>query len=145
MINGKFAAGISVIIVMVVTLILLVTAIGILRLRIIPTTEPHARMVVWLITTVLYASFWLAFALLLSVVMLATATALVGFGVWLAVSSARSDPGGSGLLLPDRRQRHPPQVQMTSITAQRPCSCGSRQPSSTRTSCRPCSIRAPTC
>ncbi len=86
-INGKFVAGITVILVMMVTLILLVTAIGILRLGIIPTGEDVARVGVWLLTTVLYASFWLAFALLLSVVIRSTATAaLVGFGVWLAVS-----------------------------------------------------------
>ena len=86
-INGKFVAGISVIFVMMVTLVLLVTAIGILRLGIIPTGEDLARVGVWLVTTVLYASFWLAFALLLSVVIRSTATAaLVGFGVWLAVS-----------------------------------------------------------
>jgi len=86
-INGKFAAGITVILVMMVTLILLTTSIGILRLGIIPTAEDVARVVVWLITTTLYASFWLAFALLLSVIIRSTATAaLVGFGVWLAVS-----------------------------------------------------------
>ncbi len=86
-INGKFVAGISVIFVMVLTLVLLVTAIGILRLGIVPTAEDLARMAVWLITTVLYASFWLAFALLLSVAIRSTATAaLIGFGVWLAVS-----------------------------------------------------------
>jgi ABC-2 type transport system permease protein len=86
-INGKFVAGITVILVMMVTLVLLVTAIGILRLGIIPTGEDVARMVVWLVATVLYASFWLAFALLLSVAIRSTATAaLIGFGVWLAVS-----------------------------------------------------------
>jgi ABC-2 type transport system permease protein len=86
-INGKFVAGITVILVMMITLILLVTAIGILRLGIIPTGEDMARVGVWLLTTVLYASFWLAFSLLLSVVIRSTATAaLVGFGVWLAVS-----------------------------------------------------------
>lgn len=119
-INGKFAAGISVIIVMVVTLILLVTAIGILRLGIIPTTEDLARMVVWLITTVLYASFWLAFALLLSVVIRSTATAaLVGFGVWLAVSIIGTFliQAAAGFFFPIDASASP-QVQMTSITAQ---------------------------
>ena len=86
-INGKFVAGISVILIIMVTLIMLTTAIGILRLGIIPTGEDIARIVVWLITTTLYASFWLAFALLLSVVIRSTASAaLIGFGVWLAVS-----------------------------------------------------------
>jgi ABC-2 type transport system permease protein len=86
-INGKFAAGIAVVAVMMVTLILLVTALGILRLGIIPTAEQIARIVIWLLVTVLYASFWLAFALLLSVTIRSTATAaLVGFGVWFGTT-----------------------------------------------------------
>ncbi len=86
-INGKFAAGIFVITVMMLALVLLTTAIGILRLGIIPQAEDLARVVVWFITTALYASFWLAFALLLSTVIRSTATAaLVGFGTWLGVT-----------------------------------------------------------
>jgi ABC-2 type transport system permease protein len=86
-INGKFAAGIFVLTVMLAALVLLVTAIGILALGIIPQAEDLARIGVWFIATVLYASFWLAFALLLSTVLRSTATAaLVGFGTWLAVT-----------------------------------------------------------
>lgn len=94
-INGKFAAGIFVITVMMVVLVLLVTAIGILRLGIIPQPEDLARLAVWFVATVLYASFWLAFALLLSTVIRSTATAaLVGFGSWLAITML------GGFLLP---------------------------------------------
>jgi len=94
-INGKFGAGIFVLTVMLTALVLLVTAIGILRLGIIPQAEDLARIGVWFIATVLYASFWLAFALLLSVVLRSTATAaLVGFGTWLAVTLI------GGILLP---------------------------------------------
>ncbi len=86
-INGKFVAGIAVIAVMMATLVLLVTALGILRLGIIPRPEDLARVGVWFVITVLYASFWLAFALLLSTVIRSTATAaLVGFGTWIALS-----------------------------------------------------------
>lgn len=94
-VNGKFAAGIAVIAVMVVTLVLLVTGLGMLRLGIIPSAEAVARIAIWIIATVLYASFWLAFALLISVVVRSTATAaLIGFGVWLATTIVGS------LLLP---------------------------------------------
>ena len=94
-VNGKFAAGIFVITVMMLVLVLLVTAIGILRLGIIPQAEDLARVGVWFIATVLYASFWLAFALLLSTVIRSAATAaLVGFGTWLGVTMV------GGFLLP---------------------------------------------
>jgi ABC-2 type transport system permease protein len=85
-INGKFAAGIAVIAVMLGVLVVLVTALGIVRLGIIPSVEELARVVTWILATVLYASFWLAFALLLSVVIRGAASAaLVGFGTWLAL------------------------------------------------------------
>jgi ABC-2 type transport system permease protein len=80
-INGKYVAGIAVISVMMVTLILLVTALGILRLGIIPSAEDIARIAIWLLATILYGSFWLALGLLLSVVVRSTASAaLIGFG-----------------------------------------------------------------
>lgn len=85
-VNGKFAAGIAVIALILATLIALVAALGIMRLGIIPTAEELARVFAWLLATVLYASFWLAFALLLSVVIRGPASAaLVGFGTWLAL------------------------------------------------------------
>src|SRR3954447_12962135 len=85
-INGKFVAGIAVIALMLTALVVLVTALGIVRLGIIPSPEELARVVVWLLATILYASFWLAFALLLSVVIRGPASAaLVGFGSWFGL------------------------------------------------------------
>lgn len=85
-VNGKFAAGIAVIALMLTVLVILVSALGIVRLGIIPAPEEVARVVAWLLATILYASFWLAFALLLSVVIRGAASAaLVGFGSWLAL------------------------------------------------------------
>jgi len=85
-VNGKFAAGLAVIALMLTTLVTLVTALGIVRLGIIPSPEEFARVIAWLLATVLYASFWLAFALLLSVVIRGAASAaLVGFGSWLGL------------------------------------------------------------
>jgi ABC-2 type transport system permease protein len=85
-INGKFAAGIAVIAVMILTLVVIVAGLGMIRLGIVPAPEEIARIAIWAIATVLYASFWLAFALLLSTIMRGTASAaLVGFGTWLGL------------------------------------------------------------
>jgi ABC-2 type transport system permease protein len=85
-VNGKFAAGIAVIALMLAALVALVAATGIMRLGIIPGAEEVARVIAWFLATVLYASFWLAFALLLSVVIRGAASAaLIGFGSWLAL------------------------------------------------------------
>lgn len=86
-VNGKFAAGIAVIAMMMGALVLFVAAAGIMRLGIIPGPEEIARILVWLLATVLYASFWLAFALMLSVVIRSAASAaLIGFGSWLGLT-----------------------------------------------------------
>jgi ABC-2 type transport system permease protein len=85
-VNGKFVAGIVVIAIMLGVLAVLVTALGIVRLGIIPDAEEVGRVVAWILATILYASFWLAFALLLSVLIRGAASAaLVGFGTWLAL------------------------------------------------------------
>lgn len=85
-VNGKFAGGIAVIAIMLGVLVTLITALGIVRLGIIPEPEELARVALWLVATILYGSFWLAFALLLSVVIRGAASAaLVGFGTWLAL------------------------------------------------------------
>jgi ABC-2 type transport system permease protein len=85
-VNGKFVAGIAVIAVTLAAMVTIVAGIGMVRLGIIPSGEEIARIVVWLLGTVLYASFWLAFALLISVVVRSAATAaLIGFGTWLAM------------------------------------------------------------
>lgn len=85
-VNGKFVAGIAVIAVMLGALVVLVSALGIVRLGIVPSPEELARVFAWWLATILYASFWLAFALLLSVVIRGAASAaLVGFGSWLAL------------------------------------------------------------
>lgn len=86
-VNGKFAAGIAVITLMLAAMAAFVAAVGIVRLGIIPAPEELARIVVWLFSTVLYASFWLAFALLVSVVVRGAASAaLIGFGTWLGLT-----------------------------------------------------------
>lgn len=86
-INGKFAAGLAVIALMLAALVVLISALGIVRLGIIPSAEEVMRVVTWLLVSILYAGFWLAFAVLLSVVLRGAASAaLVGFGTWLGLT-----------------------------------------------------------
>jgi len=86
-INGKFAAGLAVITVVLVAMVMIIGGFGLLRLGITPSEQETLRVIVWLLVTILYVSFWLAFGLLLSVVIRRAATsALVGLGVWLFVA-----------------------------------------------------------
>lgn len=86
-INGKFAAGMSVIGLVLVTVVTLIAGFGMLRLGIVPHGQEILRLIAWVAATFLYVGLWLAFGLLLSVVIHRAATAaLIGFGVWLLVS-----------------------------------------------------------
>lgn len=85
-INGKFVAGIMVISLTLLSMVLIITGMGLARLGIVPEGEELLRIVLWMFATILYASFWLAFAVLLSVVVRrAASAALVGFGAWFGL------------------------------------------------------------
>ena len=82
-INGKFAAGLAVIGVVLLAIVGIVSGFGIFRLGIVPAPEEILRLVAWILVTFVYVGLWLAFGLLLSVVFRRAATsALIGFGVW---------------------------------------------------------------
>ena len=86
-INGKFAAGLLVIGLILASVTALVAAFGLLRLGITPGAGDVARMIAWVVLSIVYVGLWLAFAMLCSVAILRAATAaLVAFGVWLALS-----------------------------------------------------------
>jgi ABC-2 type transport system permease protein len=86
-VNGKFAAGLAAITLVLVAVVGVIAGFGIFRLGIVPGADEVIRLIAWLVLTVLWVALWLAFGLLLSVVIRRAATAaLVGFGVWLLVA-----------------------------------------------------------
>ena len=86
-INGKFVAGLSVIGIILAAVIGVVAAIGVIQLSIFPGAQDILRLIVWWILSVAYIGFWLAFALLCSVLLRRAATsALVALGVWLVLA-----------------------------------------------------------
>jgi ABC-2 type transport system permease protein len=86
-INGKFAAGLAVIGVVLIAVIGAIAAFGLIRLGIVPAAPEVLRIVLWVLLTFIYVALWLAFGMLLSVAIRRAATsALVGFGTWLLVT-----------------------------------------------------------
>ena len=86
-VNGKFTAGLAAISVVLLAVVGVISGFGIVRLGIIPSPDEVIRLLAWVLLTILWVSLWLAFGLLLSVVIRRAATAaLVGFGVWLLVA-----------------------------------------------------------
>lgn len=83
-INGKFLAALTTIGAMLASIVVLVSALGILRLGIVPGFEDLARLVAFLVVAVLYVGFWLAFATALSVFLRQPATAaLAAIAAWI--------------------------------------------------------------
>jgi ABC-2 type transport system permease protein len=86
-VNGKFVAGLAVIGLVLASVIAFIAGFGMLRLGIVPHGSEVLRLVAWVVVTFLYVALWLAFGLLLSVLIRRAATAaLIGFGVWLLVT-----------------------------------------------------------
>jgi ABC-2 type transport system permease protein len=86
-VNGKFAAGLAVISLVLVVMVLGVTAFALIRLGIVPGASEIIRVVLWVLVTITYVGVWLAFGMLLSVAIRRAATsALVGFGIWLLLT-----------------------------------------------------------
>ena len=122
-INGKFAAGLAVIALVLAIVVAVIAAFGIFRLGIVPAPQELLRIVIWLLVTFIYVAFWLAFGLLLSVVIRRAATsALVGFGIVVPGRAVRPVPrsrSSSAFLAPTtnelselepRRDQHPADV-----------------------------------
>lgn len=83
-INGKFLAGVTVIAIMVFSLGLIICGLGILMTGIPPTLDELGRILVFLVFTTVYMSFWLALSLLFSLLFRHAATsALTGIALWL--------------------------------------------------------------
>ena len=86
-INGKFVASLAAITLVLLSVVLLISGFGLLRLGIVPAWSEVLRLIVWFVVTIAYVAVWLAFGLLLSVIVRRAATAaLIGFGVWMAVA-----------------------------------------------------------
>lgn len=83
-INGKFLAALAVIATVLVSLVILVSGVAVLRLGILPDAVEITRLVTWTAVTLLYVGFWLALAMLCSVVFRsAAASALLAIFAWL--------------------------------------------------------------
>ena len=86
-VNGKFVAGLASIGLILAVVMCLVGAIGVIQLGIVPSAEDVMRLVVWWLLSLLYIGFWLAFALLCSVlVRRASTSAIIALAVWLVLS-----------------------------------------------------------
>jgi len=86
-INGKFMAGVVMISVMMVSIVLVITGLGLFVMGIVPGFEEIGRILIYLIISIIYISFWLGVAILFSILFRNTATsALAALAVWIFFS-----------------------------------------------------------
>jgi len=85
--NGKFLAGVCVIAVMMVSIVLIITGLGLSMVGVIPGIEEVWRIVVYLVISIVYIAFWLGMAMLFSILFRSVATsALAAVAVWIFFS-----------------------------------------------------------
>ena len=83
-INGKFLAGVATIGIILVSIVLIISGIGIRMLGIVPGVEEVLRLAVYLVVSLLYISFWLGISILCSVIFKSTSTsALAALALWI--------------------------------------------------------------
>jgi ABC-2 type transport system permease protein len=86
-INAKFLAGVVTIAIVLVGIVLIISGLGIRLIGVVPGSEEVLRLVIYMITSILYISFWLGISILFSVVFRSTATsALASLAIWIFFS-----------------------------------------------------------
>jgi ABC-2 type transport system permease protein len=86
-INAKFLAGVTTIAIVLVGIVLIITGLGLKLIGVVPGPEEVFRLVIYLVTSLLYIAFWLGVSILFSVIFRSTATsALASLAVWIFFS-----------------------------------------------------------
>jgi ABC-2 type transport system permease protein len=128
-INAKFLTGVTTITIVLVSIILIISGLGIRLIGVVPGAEEIWRLVIYLITSILYISFWLGISILFSVIFRSTATsALASLAVWiffsffvslgagfLADAMAPVSQSSSGGVDPDMLIKHEQVQRVTSL------------------------------
>ncbi len=83
-INGKFLAGLTIISLMLLSIILLISGMGLWVLGVVPGWEEVGRLLVYLVVSIVYIGFWLAVSILFSILVRGIATsALASLALWI--------------------------------------------------------------
>jgi len=82
--NGKFFAGITTIAIMLTSIILLISGLGLNIIGVPPSSEEAFRLFLFIVLGTLYGAFWLGLAMLFSTFLQRVATsALAAIAVWI--------------------------------------------------------------
>lgn len=86
-INGKFLSGVITIFIMLASILLVVSGLGLKLIGVVPGVEELWRLFIYLIISVFYISFWLGISILFSILFRGIATsALATLAIWIFFS-----------------------------------------------------------
>ena len=86
-INGKFLAGVATISIMLISIVLVISGLGLIILGIVPGMEEIWRLFIYIIISIFYISFWLGLSILFSIFFRSIATsALAAIALWIFLS-----------------------------------------------------------
>ena len=86
-INGKFLAGVATISIMLLSIVLVISGLGMAFVGLVPGIEELWRLFIYLIISVFYISFWLGVSILFSILFRSIATsALASAALWIFLS-----------------------------------------------------------
>ncbi|MBW2311624.1 MAG: ABC transporter permease [Deltaproteobacteria bacterium] len=86
-INGKFLSGVITIFIMLASILLVVSGLGLKMVGVVPGIEEVWRLFIYLIISVFYISFWLGISILFSILFRGIATsALATLAIWIFFS-----------------------------------------------------------
>jgi ABC-2 type transport system permease protein len=83
-INGKFLAGLMILTILIISIVVVVGGLGLRMIGVPPAAEEVWRLIMFIFVSVIYGAFWMALAVLFSVVLHRAATsAIASLAIWL--------------------------------------------------------------
>jgi len=128
-INGKFLAGVATIAIMLFSIVCVVSGLGLKLIGVVPGVEEVWRIILYLVISVIYVSFWLAVSILFSILFRGVATsALATLAVWIFFSffiSIGASVAANAVVPLDAHSRENPELLMKRMKIQKNVSLAS--------------------
>ena len=122
-INGKFLSGVATIAIIVVSIVLVVSGMGLALIGVVPGIEEVWRILIYIIISIFYISLWLGISILFSIIFRGIATsALATLAVWIFFSffvTMGASVVANSIVPLDQYNSEDPEMIMKNIRVQR--------------------------
>lgn len=122
-INGKFLSGVATIAIILISILLVVSGLGLKLIGVVPGFEEVWRIFLYLIISIFYISFWLGISILFSILFRGIATsALATLAIWIFFSffvSMGASVVANAIIPLDQSTREDPEMLMRHVRIQR--------------------------